>query len=310
MAIDFPASPALNDQYTYQGKTWEWDGEKWILVTGASAGHSIENEGTPLTARSSINFTGDGVTASDSGGKTVVNVPGGGVSAGILTSGYDAPTGGADGDWYIREGSTGAGMYKKVSGTWQRTGLSSSLYLDHPELLTSPWTASNVGASISTTIATVAQMFNVDQTGITKGSGARYIGSESSSGVASFYAREVQVFFEVKVLPPTQMTIGATRYDIYEPVLYITDQGAAMIINQSYPAFTFSNSVTTTTNNKFLTSISAGKLTISQYSGIVLVQSVTYPAPNITPSVVSNGYLGWVFRGDGEINILNAFVLA
>lgn len=43
--------------------------------TGYSA---IEDEGTPLTARSTINFAGAGVTAADSGGKTVVTIPGGG----------------------------------------------------------------------------------------------------------------------------------------------------------------------------------------------------------------------------------------
>lgn len=38
---------------------------------------TIEDEGGALTQRSTINFTGAGVTASDSGGKTVVSIPGG-----------------------------------------------------------------------------------------------------------------------------------------------------------------------------------------------------------------------------------------
>jgi hypothetical protein len=46
------------------------------------AGHVIEDEGTPLTARANLNFTGAGVTATDTGGKTVVTIPGGG-AAGI-----------------------------------------------------------------------------------------------------------------------------------------------------------------------------------------------------------------------------------
>lgn len=45
----------------------------------AGTGYSVvEDEGTPLAARSSLNFTGAGVTATDSGGKTVVDIPGGG----------------------------------------------------------------------------------------------------------------------------------------------------------------------------------------------------------------------------------------
>lgn len=43
---------------------------------GGGGGHTIEDEGTPLTARTSLNFTGANVTASDSGGKTVVTVSG------------------------------------------------------------------------------------------------------------------------------------------------------------------------------------------------------------------------------------------
>lgn len=43
---------------------------------GGGSAHTIEDEGTPLTARSSLNFVGAGVTAADSGGKTVVTISG------------------------------------------------------------------------------------------------------------------------------------------------------------------------------------------------------------------------------------------
>lgn len=45
---------------------------------GGGGGHTIEDEGTPLTARTSLNFVGSGVTAADSGGKTVVTISSGG----------------------------------------------------------------------------------------------------------------------------------------------------------------------------------------------------------------------------------------
>ena len=45
---------------------------------GGGSAHTIEDEGTPLTARSSLNFVGSGVTAADSGGKTVVTISSGG----------------------------------------------------------------------------------------------------------------------------------------------------------------------------------------------------------------------------------------
>lgn len=48
-----------------------------IETLGGSA-HVIEDEGTPLTQRSNMNFTGGGVSVADAGGKTVVTVAGAG----------------------------------------------------------------------------------------------------------------------------------------------------------------------------------------------------------------------------------------
>lgn len=46
------------------------------IVTIPSGGHTIENEGVPLSQQTVLNFVGTGVTATDSGGKTVVTIPG------------------------------------------------------------------------------------------------------------------------------------------------------------------------------------------------------------------------------------------
>ena len=55
-----------------------------INIQGAVAAYTtVEDEGTPLTQRRTINFVGAGVTATDSGGKTVVTIP----------SSFTAPTG-------------------------------------------------------------------------------------------------------------------------------------------------------------------------------------------------------------------------
>jgi hypothetical protein len=47
---------------------------------GAGGGHTIEDETTPLTARTKLSFAGAGVTATDDAGNdvTVVTIPGGG----------------------------------------------------------------------------------------------------------------------------------------------------------------------------------------------------------------------------------------
>lgn len=48
---------------------------------GSGGGHIIEDEGTPLTQRDTLNFVGAGVTVTDSGSKTVVTISGGGSGA-------------------------------------------------------------------------------------------------------------------------------------------------------------------------------------------------------------------------------------
>jgi hypothetical protein len=44
---------------------------------GKQDGHLIEDEGVSVVDRDTISFEGAGVTAADSGGKTVVTIPGG-----------------------------------------------------------------------------------------------------------------------------------------------------------------------------------------------------------------------------------------
>lgn len=38
MPIDFPSSPSLNQTYTYNGRTWRWNGEGWQLETAVPTG--------------------------------------------------------------------------------------------------------------------------------------------------------------------------------------------------------------------------------------------------------------------------------
>lgn len=76
-----------------QAATFTGDGSGLTGVSGSA--HTIEDEGTPLTARSSLNFVGAGVTAADSGGKTVVTISGGGgggvTDGDTLTTGFTFP---------------------------------------------------------------------------------------------------------------------------------------------------------------------------------------------------------------------------
>lgn len=51
-------------------------------------GHVIEEEGTPLTQRGTINVVGAGATVTDAGGKTVLTIPGGGGYVGSQPADY------------------------------------------------------------------------------------------------------------------------------------------------------------------------------------------------------------------------------
>lgn len=54
----------------------------WSAPAGGTGGHTIEEETTPLTARTKLSFQGSGVTVTDDGGndRTIVTIPGGGGS--------------------------------------------------------------------------------------------------------------------------------------------------------------------------------------------------------------------------------------
>lgn len=54
------------------------DGGAFSIIGSGSGGHIIEDEGSPLTQRATLNFVGSGVTVTDSGSKTIVTIPGGG----------------------------------------------------------------------------------------------------------------------------------------------------------------------------------------------------------------------------------------
>ena len=49
MAITFPASPALNEEWTQAGVTWKWDAQKWVSQSpgGGGGGASVEVGETP-----------------------------------------------------------------------------------------------------------------------------------------------------------------------------------------------------------------------------------------------------------------------
>ena len=59
-----------------------------VTITGAV----VEDEGTPVTQRTNINFTGAGVSVADSGGKTTVTIAGGAGSFSVTEAEVDFGT--------------------------------------------------------------------------------------------------------------------------------------------------------------------------------------------------------------------------
>ena len=54
MALDFHVSPNIHDSYTYNGKTWVWDGTAWKLST------ITVDENVPGIEYNRWDFTGNG----------------------------------------------------------------------------------------------------------------------------------------------------------------------------------------------------------------------------------------------------------
>jgi hypothetical protein len=97
------------------------DGTANVIFTGGSSGHTIQEEGSPLTARTNLNFKGTGVTAADDVGNdaTTVTFSGGGYTN--LTSFVDQTAWRifyANGSGDVIELGLGAnGEYLKSNGT-------------------------------------------------------------------------------------------------------------------------------------------------------------------------------------------------
>lgn len=68
-AIDFPNSPAVNDQFTAAGKTWVWTGTSWDALGGGS----VTSIG--LSMPSIFNVSGSPVTSSGTISVSLANAP-------------------------------------------------------------------------------------------------------------------------------------------------------------------------------------------------------------------------------------------
>ena len=76
MALDFPTSPALNEIYTYEGRSWQWNGTAWDVYSTVSGNVVTKlnglTGGVTLAAGSNITLTpvGNTITIAASDGAT------------------------------------------------------------------------------------------------------------------------------------------------------------------------------------------------------------------------------------------------
>jgi len=74
MALDFPTSPALNEIYSYEGRSWQWNGTAWDVYSTVSGSVVTQlnglTGGVTLAAGSNITLTpvGNTITIASSGG--------------------------------------------------------------------------------------------------------------------------------------------------------------------------------------------------------------------------------------------------
>ena len=66
MAIVFPTSPTLNEEFTADNKTWIWDGEKWVFYSVSPETLSAESPVTYSTTTRTIGINQSLITIAQS----------------------------------------------------------------------------------------------------------------------------------------------------------------------------------------------------------------------------------------------------
>lgn len=171
-------------RFTGATLTTDPDGAIKVAVTGgAGGGHTIQDEGTPLTQRTNLNFVGTGVTVTDDSGNdaTVVTIDGGGGGISDGDKG-DITVSGSGAVWTIDNDVVTYAKLQNISATSRILGRITAGAGDTEEL-----TGTNVKtiAGLATTTTDNAITRYDGTTGNTQNSGVTIDDSNNIDGVAS-----------------------------------------------------------------------------------------------------------------------------
>lgn len=113
MALDFPTNPALNEIYTYGGRSWQWNGTAWDVYNAASGLTQYVSQLNGLCG--SINIAaGTSISVTPSGNTLTIAYTGGGGGGNTGATGATGPQG--------NTGATGATGSQGIQGNTGATG--------------------------------------------------------------------------------------------------------------------------------------------------------------------------------------------
>lgn len=228
-------------------------------------------------------------------------------TAASVTTGSAAPSGGADGDWYLRSG-TPTIMYQRQSGSWVAMGRASMLFERNTALRSSPWTPRGLGADAAPTEATKSSFFNQATTGVSESSGTW----TASSGAAWGRYHGASGGFlnvEIKTMPGSGQTLSF-------------GMGAAFNASNCWPLITVNSSgvatlvVSGATVKTFATTIAVGKFfNIRAMAGAVLIavvnssggidETLLWASEYVATSNMDTYGVGFYLRGNGAVSFVN-----
>ena len=171
MALSFPASPSVGQQYTEGSKTWQWSGDTWDAVSSSDLSGGtlvLPTHGTPDTIEASIVWNPD----------TDEVTIGTGLDSTVLAKATDVPT--ALTDLSIVDGTTGQVLSTDGAGTFTFVDNTSSSSLatlsdvttagaTNGQILTADGAGNFTFTTVTGVSSTLAGLSDVDVTGQTNG---------------------------------------------------------------------------------------------------------------------------------------------